>query len=1293
MRKSRINGFVQQAHLIKKILFKIFTVLFVIGFMASPVIAQVMLSEAPRDTPPEFVPASRPEPELLPQEILDEFEGGMSIEEFLVRNQGPIPNALLDYANIPVTVVVQLKNPSLIEYLNEDSAARSNVRQQSDYVAKLETDQADVLGQIMAARSGEVTQIGAAFTKTLNGFMLQVPANAINDIRAIPGVKSVTRAPEHELNLSASVPLIGANGVWTDLGATGKGITIAIIDTGIDYTHAMLDGSGNLADYADNDPDIIEDGTFPTAKVIGGYDFAGSNYDASGTYGSPVPVPDPDPLDENGHGTHVASTSAGVGIGWGPGVAPDAKLYALKVFGQQGSTNLVLHAIEWAMDPNGLGHVNEPVDVINMSLGSSFGPADVNDPEYQAVENATSIGVTVVASAGNAGNNAYIVGSPSTADSAISVAASTTGFQTAPFIEYRVPADYVYYFPLFMSDSTMPADGNHQARQSRSLERIPYTPSTNPFLTSITGDLVDVESLDVAATFCDVDVTGLEGTPLDGDIALISRGACTFAEKLNNAEEFGAVAAVIYNNTTGIISMDASGSTLPAGSILQSDGLLLKGLAPIEISIGPDSNVDTFVSDDPPDTIATFSSRGPRGFDSKLKPEITAPGVSIFAADMGSGNLGTGMSGTSMSAPHIAGVAALLAEAHPEWDPVHIKAAMMNTAVDLVDGTIIPRHGAGRVDALAAATTNVVAYADPKLVSLSWGLIEVFDTYTDTQTITLRNFGDTAVSYDVGVTFTSAEAGATLTPAVASVTVPAFGAVGVDVTLELDATLLPIDIGDHEEYYGFVTLEGPTETLRVPFYFVPRPYTELVEVESKTTFAADDFGYVDLDQTGPVPSNLWAFPVSLVSPQNPAVLDAADLRYVGMDYGWYQPGLGDIFIPHFAMWGGSHVNQPFFNEVDLYIDTPYGSLVNFNYNLGWFTGAGHNNQWVVVQIDFGDGELYLGSPYLIFADYNSGFQEWYLPAAWQWVLDEFEYEVVSFDWNGSFDYAGASRFDITKPPIDWYLLDETWSTWLLDPFDEPVSLVFEINDLDGYVYSDIAGIMLVDYFGKPGAGQSYFWPLEVTEIYAYLQVAHLAPFAEDAGVTITLNGAPALTDFGYGDSTEYIPLFAGEYDVEVIPTGGTEAAISGTIELLGDTYYTALAVGDGVNQALGLILLEDDLTPPEAGKFHLRLGHLAPFASVAATADIRLQDGTPVLLDVDFSDVTEFIPLDAGEYDLTITTPGGGTVLIDPVPVIFAEGDIVSAFATGEGVNQPLGVFALPAGELGFFLPLEVSVD
>jgi trimeric autotransporter adhesin len=231
-------------------------------------------------------------------------------------------------------------------------------------------------------------------------------------------------------------------------------------------------------------------------------------------------------------------------------------------------------------------------------------------------------------------------------------------------------------------------------------------------------------------------------------------------------------------------------------------------------------------------------------------------------------------------------------------------------------------------------------------------------------------------------------------------------------------------------------------------------------------------------------------------------------------------------------------------------------------------------------------------------------------------------------------------------------------------------------------------------FALPAGEGGFFLPLDSAEEIAYLQVAHLAPFAEDASVTVSLNGAPALTNFAYGDSTGYLPLPAGSYLVTVMPTGTTTIAISTTVELMDGSYYTAVAAGDGTNQSLDLIVLEDDLTTPAAGTFHLRLGHLAPFASGdSVLADVRLQDGTPVLENVDFSDVSAFLPLPAGEYDLKITTPGGETTLIDPAPVSFTQGTIISAFAAGDGANQPLGVFALPSGSEGFFLPLEGEVE
>src|SRR5690606_27840434 len=136
---------------------------------------------------------------------------------------------------------------------------------------------------------------------------------------------------------------------------------------------------------------------------------------------------------------------------------------------------------------------------------------------------------------------------------------------------------------------------------------IPYTTSYNPFVNKISAELVDVMDYgDVDGQLCSTE--GVE--PMTGKIALIIRGTCSFYIKVNNAESLGAVAAIIYNNQAGIISMNTEGSSLPAGSILQSDGLLLKDLAPLDIEIGPDSNVKSFVDPTPADSLSTFSSRG-----------------------------------------------------------------------------------------------------------------------------------------------------------------------------------------------------------------------------------------------------------------------------------------------------------------------------------------------------------------------------------------------------------------------------------------------------------------------------------------------------------------------------------------------------------------------------------------------------------------------------------------------------------------------------------------------------------
>ena len=226
-------------------------------------------------------------------------------------------------------------------------------------------------------------------------------------------------------------------------------------------------------------------------------------------------------------------------------------------------------------------------------------------------------------------------------------------------------------------------------------------------------------------------------------------------------------------------------------------------------------------------------------------------------------------------------------------------------------------------------------------------------------------------------------------------------------------------------------------------------------------------------------------------------------------------------------------------------------------------------------------------------------------------------------------------------------------------------------------------------FALPSDAVGFFLPLDLTR----LQVAHLAPFAATAPVTITLNGSPALTGFDYGDSTAYIDLPEGSYLVEVFPQGSTTPAITATVDLMGGSDYTAIAIGDGANQPLSLKALLDDNTPPAAGNFKLRLGHLAPFANTlpGTTADVRLDDGTVILNDVVFGDVAAYTELPAGTYDLKITTPDGSTTLINLAPATFSAGQIVSAFAVGEGNNQPLGGFALPSDAVGFFLPLDLT--
>jgi PKD repeat protein len=216
-----------------------------------------------------------------------------------------------------------------------------------------------------------------------------------------------------------------------------------------------------------------------------------------------------------------------------------------------------------------------------------------------------------------------------------------------------------------------------------------------------------------------------------------------------------------------------------------------------------------------------------------------------------------------------------------------------------------------------------------------------------------------------------------------------------------------------------------------------------------------------------------------------------------------------------------------------------------------------------------------------------------------------------------------------------------------------------------------------------------FTTLEPAGPTANVQIAHLASFAPQAGsaVTVTLDSTPILTNFAFLDSTTYLTIPVGTHEVGIVPAGSNTPVVTETVNLFAGTDYTILATGDGANQPLDLLLLVDDNSPTIPGFTRFRAGHLAPFAAGTATVDIRLQNGTPVFTNLAYGQTSSYVTLPAGAYDLKVTTPGGGTTLVDPLPVTLLAGDIGSAFMIGDVGNNPLGVYGIFNGDEGDLLP------
>ena len=704
------------------------------------------------------------------------------------------------------------------------------------------------------AIKGKGGRVESRLQSAYNGMRVTLPSEQVESVAALPGVAGVHAVSIQTIDNLTSVPYLGVPQVWQRTGYTGKGVKVAVIDTGIDYTHATFGGLGTPDAFAaaKNTIDPTQFGT-GAPRVKGGYDFVGDDYDADAAAGSPqlVAHADDNPLDCNGHGSHVAGTAAGGGVSAdgkaypgpydattastsftvGPGVAPQADLYALRVFGCNGSTDVTTEAIDWA--------VAHDMDVINMSLGSDFGTAE--DPVSVAASNAVGAGIVVVASAGNAGASPYIVGSPGTADGVIAVAAVDSAKSLAGAT-------------LNLSGTTLQASNSNGAA-------LPSATLTLVVLTD-RADTPEDESLGCSTAA----YTNAGIAPGKSQFAVVTRGDCARVAKPIYGQQAGAAGVVMVNTDPGYPPVEGEITsnpddndapfpvTIPFLGVPSTDATALTAADGESVSLAGTSLTNPGFRG-----YASFSSSGPRTGDSAISPNVAAPGVSIVSARVGTGNGGQVMSGTSMAAPHVAGVAALTVQAHPGWSSEDLSAAITSTAdPEQVTGQQVTLGGLGLVDAAQAVGTQVTVTGDSFATSsgrlreaaLSFGFAEPDVAFVGSRTLTIRNHGTKAVTYALTSRASGQSRPASVSLSTRSVTVRPGGQAQVRVTLSASASKVGSSMGADDpsaflEVSGSVVLTAPSGVLRVPYLLVPRAPSkvDLTTVgSSRLTFAVTQAG-------------------------------------------------------------------------------------------------------------------------------------------------------------------------------------------------------------------------------------------------------------------------------------------------------------------------------------------------------------------------------------------------------------------------------------------------------------------
>lgn len=556
-----------------------------------------------------------------------------------------------------------------------------------------------------------------------NGFAAELSEAQALKLAQTAGVLSVSSDEIRHADTSSTpefLGLSGPNGFWASTGATGENVVIGVIDTGVWPEHPSFsdrtgsNGSGSKDDklsyhHIPGWHGLCQRGEqFKTSdcnqKLIGArYYNAGFGGDAG--VAETLPWEFNSPRDFNGHGSHTASTAGGNGgvqatgptaaFGKISGMAPRARLSVYKALWHQedgrasGTTGDLVAAIDQA--------VADGVDVINYSISGST--TNFRDPVEIAFLNAADAGVFVAASAGNSGPGASTVAHPS------------------PWI-------------------TTVANGTHNRNGEGSVTLgngatyagASYSSPVGPasLADAAASGLASVDPTMLARCYGAADGGGarLDPAKVAGKIVVCERGGNVLVNKSQAVKDAGGIGVVLVNTPV------SANTTLAIVHVIPTVHLAAAAYAPIKAYVqtaGPTATINqaTIVLNTPAPLTATSSSRGPLlASGSLLKPDLMAPGTDILAAVAPPGNNGRLFdlyTGTSMSSPHVAGIAALMKQLHPDWSPMAIKSALMTTGYDVIDAdttnaaTLIFRHGAGFVRPMNAADPGLVfdsAFAD-----------------------------------------------------------------------------------------------------------------------------------------------------------------------------------------------------------------------------------------------------------------------------------------------------------------------------------------------------------------------------------------------------------------------------------------------------------------------------------------------------------------------------------------------------------------------------------------------------